>query len=197
MILSGAYLVTGVNGVGKSTLIREAVDMEPDLTSFSASQQLMARFSCRPGDYQALDSVPLADRIAASNRLIVDAIAASSGGGLLIDAHLLAFEGGVPADCAGRWVLSLAGVVVVTASPSTIDVRLASDHVIGRTRGWSIGSDRPRRERLSLIDERQRLVIERARAIRTSGCRLAVIDNDVATDPTSTACIMLQACRGG
>ncbi|NKI44168.1 AAA family ATPase [Streptomyces physcomitrii] len=150
-------LVTGVNGVGKSTVVAEVLRAAPDCRYFSASTALMDHFGLAPGDYSALDSLPLRQRISASHALLTEAITGTPGP-LLLDAHLLTFERVEPVDCGGPWISLLRGIVLLTASAAQIDARLRADALSGRTRRWLDLSAEARSERVDLIARRQRLL---------------------------------------
>ncbi|MFF9002113.1 AAA family ATPase [Streptomyces achromogenes] len=162
-------LVTGVNGVGKSTVIRQALHAVPAGRHFSASSALMTHFRVAPQDYAALDAVPLEDRVAASGALLAEAIAAATAP-LLLDAHLLSFEEDVPRDCGGSWVAALDGIVLLTAPARDIVARLSADAARGRTRRW-LGPSADGSEHVAVIERRQNIL---ARHVRRTGSAWSV-----------------------
>ena len=176
-----ALLITGVNGVGKSTLVAR-LTTRPGVTAFSASRALMGHFGIAAGDYAALDAIPLDRRLAASHLLIERAIAQTPGT-LLLDAHLLTFECDPPRDCGGPWLARLFRIVLVTAPAAVIDARLAADEGAGRVRRWADPHE-PAGRQVRLLATRQELLARHAaRTARRNSVGLLHLDHSGPSEP--------------
>ena len=54
-----AFLFTGVNGVGKTTLLKSICEKEPEVFHlFSGSTRFMEKLGLQPGDYESLRRLP-------------------------------------------------------------------------------------------------------------------------------------------
>ncbi len=80
--------VCGINGVGKTMILRRVAELRPDLTIIPGSASLM-EFLGIHGDYDALRAVPEPEALNALTQMIAGLMDRHSDGGMIFDAHLL------------------------------------------------------------------------------------------------------------
>lgn len=126
-----AYLVTGVNGVGKSTILQQIVNNNPkSFCLFPASIYFMESLGLRSGDYDSLRNLPEQDKIIAFNKLMETTLAQknkSEKGVLLIDAHIFNYKEGEMIERTGNWMHSLDAIFLITINPNILLKRIDKD----------------------------------------------------------------------
>ena len=128
------FLITGPNGVGKSTLIAELMAQHPGrVRRLSSSRILMACLGV--GSYEELAAFPDEVKHAAfdgyASRLMADNRAADDGVHYLIDTHLLYFKSGEVVSSYMPYVAEADGIVAVHARGEQVLDRMHQDAASG------------------------------------------------------------------
>ncbi len=123
------YLVGGVNGVGKSSLLQEISANYPEFEVFKGSAKFMEWLGLPPGDYKALQELPDDYKNLEVCKMMMQIFKSKPRPGktLLIDAHYFNYKQGALIDATGEWVSFLDALFVVLAPPETILQRLELD----------------------------------------------------------------------
>jgi len=119
--------VGGVNGVGKSTILRRAAQIDKRLEIIHYSSAVMQLLGLGPNDYEAFHKLSQKVCNQATSQLMNDLIRRQTERIRLIDGHFLAIHEGTIYQLAGDWVARLDGLVLVTASFEVQWRRLQTD----------------------------------------------------------------------
>jgi len=126
-----AYLFTGVNGVGKSTLLRRVCEKEPEIFClFPGSTRLMEKLGLEIGDYDSLRKLPEEVKIKVWNDLMLDVLEQrreGAGLALLVDAHLYHYKQGEMIEDPARWARRLDGIFLVSTDINSLNSRILKD----------------------------------------------------------------------
>jgi adenylate kinase len=146
--------VVGVNGVGKTEILRRVAALRPDLTIVPGSAALM-EYLGRPGDYEYLRAYPQDQALKALNTLLNDLIDQRKDGGLIFDAHLLNLVRGREKDVTPEIVHTFNAIVMIRGEVDSIYGRMAAN---GRDRALFRKGLSPQDERHELCQYQLRYV---------------------------------------
>lgn len=160
------YFVGGVNGVGKSSFLRELSFRYPRFELFRGSEKFMEWLGLKPGDYQKLRSLSDAYKDTELNKMMRQVLqkGGPEGKTLIVDAHYLNYKEGNVVDATGEWMVILDALFVVSASPQIILKRLENDEKVGRDRNL-LPNGVSRIEKIRLIDKFLKLTLKKAQEI--------------------------------
>lgn len=113
------YFVGGVNGVGKTTLLKKIAETQPGFVVVKGSEELMKWLGI-PGDYEALRALPDEQKREEWARCLERLFEANQGRSLLVDGHYLNLIDGVVTSVMGEWACRFDAFVLVTAP--TVDI---------------------------------------------------------------------------
>jgi len=126
-----AYLFTGINGVGKSTLLRGICEKEPEkFRLFPGSLRLMEKLGLGIGNYNSLRKLPEDLKIKAWNELMLEILEQrreSTEAILLIDAHLYHYKQGEMIEDSTEWMKGLDGIFLVSTDVNSLNLRILKD----------------------------------------------------------------------
>ena len=166
------YFVGGINGVGKTTLLKEIGEKHSEFEVIRGSQCLMQWLGIKPGDYASLRSLPddFKDREMDKMMQWISAQRPSSEKHLLFDAHFLNIKEDSIVGATGDWIGLMDALLVVTASSDEVLHRIELDQLSsGRTRPiFKDGVDMA--QKLSLIDSYQEKTLQTARILAQRYC---------------------------
>jgi adenylate kinase len=133
----GNYLVFGVNGVGKSTILERVRQRAPGIEVHSGSMLLKQALGC--DSYNDLERLRAEQKKSALVRGIGAVVTANSGITRLVDTHLVACFDGDGGECAveDMWdetYLGADGLIYVTATQKLVQARRAHDNATGARR---------------------------------------------------------------
>ncbi len=178
------YFVGGVNGVGKSSFLKELSSRYPRFEVFWGSVEFMKWLGLKDGDYQSLRSLLDAYKDSELDKMMRGVLRKSTPKNktLIVDAHYLNYKEDDVIDATGPWMSLLDALFVVSASPETILKRLKSDKKIGRSRNL-LPKEISQVDRIVLINKFLRLTLEKAREIsKRYKIPYFVIDNNNGLD---------------
>jgi len=127
--MAQAYLLGGVNGVGKSKLFERLQESRPEMDVVHTASLLMEWLDIKPGDYDSLRSLPDRDK----NRECGNAIRARLARAaieqtVVFDFHYLNLIDGVMGPTVeGAWPAVMNGLIMVDARPDTVYRRVRGD----------------------------------------------------------------------
>lgn len=125
------YLVGGVNGVGKSTFLRELTFLYPEFEVIHGSGLLLKWLGLLPGDYDELRKLPDGLKKIETERMMEGFLKERKSGGktLIVDAHYFHYKEGNLIDVTGEWMGNLDAIFVITAPARVILARVEKDRV--------------------------------------------------------------------
>lgn len=126
------YLITGINGVGKSRFINELIDTTDNFCSISASAELMKELKIKAGGYEELRNFDSKIKNDIFKKIILDASREYSNSLSLhavMDAHILNIKEGEIAPVMDNSMIKLfTAVVYLYAKTSDILERIEQDN---------------------------------------------------------------------
>ncbi|HSX14939.1 MAG TPA: ATP-binding protein [Candidatus Saccharimonadales bacterium] len=122
--------VGGVNGVGKSTILRKVANLDSRFEVIHYASALMQQLGLAPGDYDSLHTIPQAKRLAVTQQMMENLAERRTQKVRLIDGHYLILVKGVISPIAGDWVKLLDALILIKAAPQVILDRIQKDE------GW-------------------------------------------------------------
>lgn len=176
------YFWGGVNGVGKSSILKELVKKHPEFKVFRGSLELMKWLSIRRGDYDTLISLPNnyknAESIKMMNRLIHRGV--SKNKTLIIDAHYLNYEQGRVIDLPDEWMASIDAMFVISASPATILKRITADQINNDRHRNLLPINTTREQKIKIINQFLSVTVNKAIKIsKKYKIPYFIIDNNI------------------
>ncbi len=130
------FFVGGVNGVGKTSFMKELSRCRPDFEIYYGSERFMKWLNIQPGDYKSLrnmsDSYKNAEMNTMMTKYLSDCL--PQGRTIVIDAHYFNYKNGNIVDTTGEWMSLLDGLFVLFAKPEIILQRIKKDVNLGRKR---------------------------------------------------------------
>lgn len=154
-------MVGGVNGVGKSTLLREIATIDPRYEVFWGSRQLMKYLGISTDNYVSLRQLPDEYKRGKFNQLMEEVLKEHRHKTLLVDAHLFHYKRGEVVDSTGDWMGNLDGIFVVVASPEEILGRIEKD----KERRDLFPEDLSQQQKLDTVEDYLQQTEEKAREI--------------------------------
>ncbi|HSW65654.1 MAG TPA: hypothetical protein VLI54_00755 [Bacillota bacterium] len=124
------YFVGGINGVGKSTIVRELVAAEPSLEHIHTTSLIMQWLGIAPGDYEHLQSLPEAHKTEQNQLMLTHhlGVAGQQYRQLVLDSHYLhILEGRTSQLITGDWPRFLGALVLIEADVESIHERISCD----------------------------------------------------------------------
>lgn len=126
-----AYLFTGVNGVGKTTLLKGVCENQPEVFHlFPGSTRFMERLGLQPGDYESLRKLPEDFKVKEFDDLMVETLRQKKPGArsvLLVDAHLYNYKQGQMVASSTDWLGGLDSIFLVSTDASSLLARMGKD----------------------------------------------------------------------
>lgn len=175
------YFIGGINGVGKTTLLKEIGERESGFEVVSGSQCLMQWLGIKLGDYASLRSLPDDFKDREMDKMMQWLLAQRPGSKkhLLFDAHFLNIKEDSIVGATGDWIGLMDALFVVTAGSDEILHRIEVDQLnSGRTRPIFKGNT-DAAQKLILIDSYQEKTLEVTRVLAQKYCLpFAEIKND-------------------
>jgi adenylate kinase len=123
-------LVGGVNGVGKSTILRRVAQLDGRFEVVHYTSALMQQMGLAPGDYDDLRRFTQAQRTQATVELMKNLTSRQTSKFRLIDGHYLTLVWGEVTNISGPWVASLDALILITAAPEVVWRRISSDEYV-------------------------------------------------------------------
>jgi adenylate kinase len=166
------YFIGGINGVGKTTLLKEIGEKHSEFEVVRGSQCLMQWLGIKPGDYTSLRSLSDDFKDEEMSKMMQWLLAQRPGNNkhLLFDAHFLNIKEDSIVKATGDWIGLMDALLVVTASNDEVLRRIELDQL-------SSGRSRPifkenagTAQKLSLIDSYQEKTLEEARTLAQKYC---------------------------
>lgn len=176
-----AYLVGGVNGVGKSSLTQELSVRYPEFEVFRGSTRFMEWLRLPPGDYEVLQKLPEDYKSAELEKMMAEVFKNGVSGGktLIIDAHYFNYKHGELIDATGGWVSQLDALFVVSVSPATILRRIELDQVTGGRKRDVLPHNISRTQKIELLGKFLRVTVDKAQDLsKKYSVPYFVINND-------------------
>lgn len=141
---AGVYMLTGINGIGKSTIVDAIASDHPEIIPLHASHELSKLFNgVSREEMEALDPTEKLARMVIHFTSIFEQIT-NEGGAVLLDTHLLVpirSEQGVRYEniWSDDYTPYASSMVMLTANPTDVrDWRLADERATGRKRSVKI-----------------------------------------------------------
>lgn len=124
-----AYFIGGVNGVGKSTFLKELTEREPQFRILKGSSAFMDWLGIEQGDYNSLRALPDDHKRQEFDKMMEKVPTEPSADGkiLLVDAHYFHYKRGEMLDTTGNWISMIDALFVVTADPEDVFKRVSED----------------------------------------------------------------------
>lgn len=126
-----AYLFTGVNGVGKTSLLKGICENQPEVFHlFPGSTRFMERLGLQPGDYESLRKLPEDFKVKEFDDLMVETLRQKKPGTrsvLLVDAHLYNYKQGQMVASSTDWMGGLDSIFLVSTDASSLLARVEKD----------------------------------------------------------------------
>lgn len=120
------YFVGGVNGVGKTTLLKAIADADPSFVVVRGSEELMKWLGI-PNDYDALRALPQEFKKKEWVGCLADILTRTTDQDLLLDAHYLNLINGEQTIVTDVWLDAFDVAVLVEATPGEIYARIRKD----------------------------------------------------------------------
>ncbi len=123
------YFIGGINGVGKSTFLKEVVLKSPEFKILKASSAFMEYLNIEQGDYDSLRDLPDDYKKQEFDKMMEGVLVESSTDEkiLLVDAHYFHYRRGEMFDTIGEWLSMMDAMFVVTADTIDIFNRVSND----------------------------------------------------------------------
>lgn len=123
------YFIGGVNGVGKSTFLKELTEREPQFKILKGSSAFMSWLGLEQGDYEGLRALPDDYKRQEFDKMMVQVLTEPSVDGkiLLVDAHYFHYKRGEMLDTTGDWMSMMNALFVVTANCEDVFRRVSED----------------------------------------------------------------------
>lgn len=138
-----AYLFTGVNGVGKTTLLKSIYEKEPGVFHlFSGSARFMERLGLQSGDYESLRQFPEDFKDKAFDDLMLEILRQKRPGVravLLVDAHLYNYKQGQMIESSTNWMGGLDSIFLVSTDAGSLRARMETDAKVRDTLPLGLG----------------------------------------------------------
>lgn len=124
-----AYFVGGVNGVGKSTFLKELTQQEPQFKILKGSSAFMDWLGIEQGDYDSLRALPDDHKRQEFDKMMEKVLSEPLDDGkiLLVDAHYFHYKRGKMVDTTGDWISMIDALFVVTADSGNVFKRVSED----------------------------------------------------------------------
>ena len=119
--------VGGVNGIGKSTILRRVAQIDKRFEVVHYSGAVMQQLGLNPSDYEAFHKVDMIRCNQATAEVMSGLISRQTAKIRFIDGHYLAIREGEIFRLAGDWVAGLDGLVLVAAELAVAWERLQID----------------------------------------------------------------------
>jgi len=174
------YFVGGVNGVGKSSFLKELSSRYAGFEIFCGSTEFMKWLRFKEGNHKNLMNLPDAYKDLELKKMMRWVLEKDvrKNKTLIIDAHYLNYKEGSLVDVTGPWMSLLDALFVISASPKNILKRLKNDKKRGRIRNLLPGGI-PQDEKVKIIDKFLKLTIKKAQEIsKRYGTPLFIINNE-------------------
>lgn len=124
-----AYFIGGVNGVGKSTFLKELTESNPEFAILKGSSAFMDWLGIEQGDYDSLRALPDDHKRQEFDKMMKKVLTEPSSEGkvLLVDAHYFHYKRGEMLDTTGDWIAMMNALFVVTADSNEVFTRVSED----------------------------------------------------------------------
>jgi len=122
--------VGGVNGVGKSTILRRVTQIDKRFEVIHLASGIMQQLGLAPGSYDALRDTPSKAQSAATTIMMQALVSRKTQQVRLIDGHYSYLIEGTQRSATDTWIKLLDAYVLVTAAPEVIWRRINSDEVL-------------------------------------------------------------------
>lgn len=119
--------VGGVNGVGKSTILRRVTQQDQSFEVIHFASALMQELGLGPGDYDALHDTAKETSEAAMAKIINALVERQTTKIRLIDGHYLNTIWGHIKPIATDWIAGMDAAILITAQPSVVWRRIEQD----------------------------------------------------------------------
>lgn len=122
------YFAGGINGVGKSSVLKEVCRINPKFRIFNGSRALMKRLKIS-NNYKLLESLNNNLKNKVQEKLMLGTILKwkKKRQHLIVDAHFYFFKKGKPINVVGKWISKFDGLFLIYSSPSEILKRIQKD----------------------------------------------------------------------
>jgi len=171
-----AYFIGGVNGVGKSALLREVSTRHPEFRIVKGSSAFMEWLGITPGGYDSLRALPDEYKRTEFGEMMNDLLSKPPKDGkiMLIDAHYFHYKRGEMIDTTGKWISMLDALFVVTGETEEILKRISEDAKDRDLFPYSSSIE----EQKELLEKYLELTIQKAKEISEKyGVPLFIIKN--------------------
>lgn len=122
--------VGGANGVGKSTILRRAAQIDKRLEIIHLASGIMQQLGIAPGNYDALRATSRAVQDSATTAMIDALTARQTHKVRLIDGHYSYLVAGAFRPATAAWIDQFDALVLVTADTKIIWHRVQADEVL-------------------------------------------------------------------
>ena len=126
---TGAFFVGGINGSGKSTVLKKIASKDERFEVIHGSKYLMECLGIEEGDYETLRSTPDNVKEKAKEQMAKEISSRkNSDKVILFDAHYIKIhEGKIDSAVKGNWIALFEKLFLIKSDPKTILSRIESD----------------------------------------------------------------------
>ena len=150
--------VGGVNGVGKSTILRRATQIDKRLEVIHFASGIMQQLGLAPGSYDQLRDAPQPAKDVATSELVESLVSRRTHQIRLVDSHYMYLIEGKTYPSTRDWIAKFDALVLVTANSGVIWKRIQADEALRDRDLFSANDklDNEHRELANSITDNQR-----------------------------------------
>ncbi len=145
------FWIGGINGVGKSTILKRVAVMDENLEYVSTSQLLMNHLGLG-GDYEKFRALPQSKKVAAMGVVMNQIKSKKTTICRLFDGHYTNLIYGDFSAVTGGWIEHMDGLVLIAAPLNDVYRRIESDYKT-RDRGLYPNNKLPEGDKVALLSQ--------------------------------------------